>query len=85
MTDTTETPTTENKVSSAFTRVVGKIQLNVVNSRQNKTPASVKSKWCVLEVNGKKTKVHSQGDKKYDQIDSLRAREIALKAKAQKA
>ena len=68
------------KISSAFTRVVGKTTLEVVNSRQNPTPASVKSKWCVLELKGKTRKVVSQGDKKYPQIDSLRAREIALKA-----
>ena len=85
MTDTKSEQKSTPKVSSAFTRQVGKIRLDVVNAKQNKVPASVKSKWCVLEVNGKKTKVHSQGDKKYDQIDSLRAREIALKAKAQKA
>lgn len=74
----------EAKPSSAFTRVVGKTTLNVVNSRQNPTPKSVKSKWCVLEVKGKTTKVVSQGDKKYPQIDALRAREIELKAAEQK-
>ena len=84
MADTTETPTP--KQSSAFTRTVGKIQLDVVNARQNPdlVPKSVKSKWCVLEVNGKTRKVISQGDKKYPQIEVLRAHEVELKAKALK-
>ena len=86
MADTTETQKSAPKPSSAFTRVVGKIQLDVVNARQNpdSVPKSVKSKWCVLEVNGKSRKVISQGDKKYPQIDSLRAREVILKAEAAK-
>jgi hypothetical protein len=73
------------KLSSAFTRVIGKTTLNVVNARQNTAPKSVKSKWCVLELKGKTVKVVSQGDKKYPQIDALRAREIELKAAAQES
>jgi hypothetical protein len=82
MADTTTDTTPAIKPSSAFTRVVGNIRLDVINARQNpdSVPKSVKSKWAVLEVNGKKTKVISQGDKKYPQIDSLRAHEIVLKA-----
>ena len=73
------------RTSSAFTRKVGSTTLEVVNARQNPTPKAVKSKWCVLELKGKTTKVVSQGDKKYPQIDSLRAREIELKAAEQES
>ena len=86
MADTTETQDPTPRPSSAFTRKVGNIQLDVINARQNpdSVPKSVKSKWCVLEVNGKSRKVLSQGDKKYPMIDDLRAREVILKAQAAK-
>lgn len=82
----TEEPTEKVvKMSSAFVRVIGKTTLEVINAKQNDgVPKAVKSKWFVRETTGKKSKIFSQGDKKYPQIDSLRAREIELKALAQK-
>lgn len=71
-------------VSSAFTRTVGKTKLDVINARQNPAPKSVKSKWFVRELTGKKQTVVAAGDKKYDMISVLRAREIELKALSQK-
>lgn len=72
------------KTSSAFVRVVGKTTLEVINARQNPAPKSVKSKWFVRETTGNRSKVVATGDKKYPLIATLRAREIELKAAAQK-
>lgn len=75
------------KVSSSFVRVVGKTRIEVVNTKQRAGDVTVKakqSKWAVMEYSGNKKTLHAAFDKKYDAIDSLKAREIALKAAAQK-
>lgn len=87
MTDKTDTTTKVAKNSSAFVRVVGKVRLEVVNTKQNPSAVNVKakqSKWAVMEYVGKQKKLVKGFNKKYDAIDLLRAREIALKAAAQK-
>lgn len=73
------------QISSAFVRIVGKTTLEIINAKQSDgVPKTVKSKWFIRETVGKKSKVFSQGDKKYPLIEELRNREIALKAAAQK-
>jgi len=73
--------------SSAFTRVVGNKVLNVYNTKQ--TPGlprkAYTTKWCVVQVEGKRSKVVGNFDKKYPAIDALRAAEVELKAEAKKA
>ena len=77
-----DVPNIRSKVSSAFTRFVGEIRVDVVNTKQNdEVPKKAKAqKWAVIVTNGKRTKVHSTHSKKYDAIDALRAHEIELKA-----
>ncbi len=77
-----ETPTIRSKISSAFTRHIGNVQIDVVNTKQNTDvpKKAQKNKWAVIVTNGKKTSVHSTHSKKYDAIDALRAHEIVLKA-----
>jgi hypothetical protein len=84
MTDTT--PTKTAKQSSGFIRVVGATTIAVVNTKQRPEDVTVKakqSKWAVMEYVGKTKKLVGSFDKKYDAIDTLRAREVDLKAAAQ--
>ena len=86
MTDNTATKK-QPKQSSAFVRTVGKTRIEVVNTKQRAADINAKakqSKWAVMEYVGKTKKFFAGFDKKYDAIDHLRAREIALKAAAQK-
>ena len=77
----TEDVIIRSKVSSAYTRHVGNIRIDVINTKQNDVSKKAsKTKWAVIVTNGKKTSVHSNHAKKYDAIDSLRAHEIVLKA-----
>ena len=88
----TETPAETTKkvvrVSSAYTRVVGNIKLDVVNTQQNpdmKTNRG-KKKWEVIATNlntNRRTHVGAT-DKKYPAIDVLLNREKKLKADAAK-
>ena len=85
MTDTTATKTA--KASSGFIRVVGKTTLEVVNTKQRPDDVTAKakqSKWAVMEYVGNSKKLVGGFDKKYPAIDVLRAREVELKANAQK-
>lgn len=85
MTDTTAEK--QPKQSSSFVRTVGKTRVEVVNTKQRSDDINAKakqSKWAVMEYVGKTKKFVAGFDKKYDAIDALRAREIALKAAAQK-
>ena len=76
-----EEPTIRSKISSAFTRHVGNLRIDVVNTRQNPVSKKAdKQKWAVIVTNGKKVKLHSGHAKKSDAIASLRAHEIVLKA-----
>lgn len=83
----TKKPTTEKEAvatpvrrSSAYTRVVANTRLEVVNTKQNAAPARAKKKWAVLAINGKRTTLIGQSDKKYPAIDILLATEKKLKA-----
>jgi len=85
MTDTTPTPAV--KQSSGFIRVVGKTTLEVVNTKQRPDDVTAKAKstkWAVMEYVGNSKKLVGGFDKKYPAIDALRAREVDLKAAAQK-
>ncbi len=85
MTDTTKP--TPAKASSGFIRVVGKITLEVVNTKQRPDDVTAKArqqKWAVMEYVGNSKKFIAGSDKKYPAIDVLRAREVELKAAAQK-
>lgn len=77
-------PKIRSKVSSAFTRFVGKIRIDVVNTKQNTDvpKKALAQKWAVLVSDGtkRKPKVHSVHGKKSDAITSLRQHEIELKA-----
>jgi hypothetical protein len=80
-TEKTEEPKIRSKVSSAFTRHVGTVRIDVVNTKQNSVSKKAdKQKWAVIVTNGKKVKLHSGHAKKSDAIASLRAHEIVLKA-----
>ena len=83
----TEETMIRSRVSSAYTRVVGKDTLNVYNTKQ--TPGLPKKaydkKWVVIRTNGRRNFVVASTDKKYPAIDVLRATEIELKAAAKKA
>ena len=69
------------RVSSAYTRVVGQKQLDVVNTKQteNLPKKAYQSKWCVLMTHGNRRAIIAQTDKKYDSIAALLAKEIELK------
>jgi hypothetical protein len=73
-----------SKVSSAYTRHVGTIRIDVINTTQNDVSKKAsQQKWAVLvdDTNNKKAaKLHSGHAKKSDAIASLRAHEIVLKA-----
>lgn len=84
----TETPAETTKkvvrVSSAYTRVVGTVRLDVVNTQQNKGTNRGKKKWEVIATNlntNRRTHV-GMSDKKYPAIDVLLNREKKLKADA---
>lgn len=87
MSDENQENTIRSRVSSAYTRVVGKDTLNVYNTKQ--TPGLPKKaydkKWVVIRTNGRRNFVVGNFDKKYPAIDVLRATEIELKAEAKKA
>lgn len=80
-------PVKNVRVSSAYTRVVGNVTLNVINTKQ--TPGLPKKaynkKWVVIQMNGNRSKVVGNSDKKYPAIDILLAAEKQLKAEAAKA
>lgn len=85
-------PTSQPKttrVSSAYTRVVGNVTIDVVNVKQHQgaaLPKKASKKWAVIARNGKKLSVIGATDKKYPAIDILLAHEKVLKAKeAEKA
>tara|TARA_R110001592_G_scaffold322788_4_gene601797 strand:- start:64 stop:369 length:306 start_codon:yes stop_codon:yes gene_type:complete len=74
------------RVSSAYTRVVGTVRLDVVNTRQNPAEKTTrgKKKWEVIATNlttNRRTHVGTT-DKKYPAIDVLLNREKKLKADA---
>ena len=78
-------PVVRAKISSAYTRFVGEIRIDVINTKQNETSkTAAKMKWAVIETNGKKSKLVKGFAKKYDAIGCLRAHEIVLKAKDKK-
>lgn len=86
MSEETNQKAPRSRVSSAYTRVVGKTTLNVFNTKQ--TPDLPKKayskKWVVIQTTGNRNKVHMTADKKYDAIDALLIREKALKAEEAK-
>jgi len=77
-------PKIRSKISSAFTRFVGQIRIDVVNTKQNTdVPKKAQAqKWAVLVSDGtkRKPKVHSVHGKKSSAITALRQHEIELKA-----
>ena len=77
---------THVRVSSAYTRVVGKNTLNVFNTKQ--TPGLPKKaynkKWVVINQVGNRNIVVGNSDKKYDSIDILLTTEKKLKAELAK-
>tara|TARA_R110001592_G_scaffold322788_3_gene601796 strand:+ start:1753 stop:2037 length:285 start_codon:yes stop_codon:yes gene_type:complete len=75
-----EPVTTPVRRSSAYTRVVANTRLEVINVKQNAAPARAKKKWAVIAINGKRTTLIGQSDKKYPAIDILLATEKKLKA-----
>jgi len=75
-----ETVATPVRRSSAYTRVVANTRLEVINTKQNDAPARAKKKWAVVAINGKRTTLIGQTDKKYPAIDILLATEKKLKA-----
>ena len=83
-------PTSQPKnirVSSAYTRVVGNVKIDVVNVKQHSgaaLPKKASKKWAVLARNGKKMTVIGTSEKKYPAIDILLAHEKILKAEAAK-
>ena len=82
----TETEPVVVRVSSAYTRVVGTIRLDVVNTRQNPDQKTTrgKKKWEIIATNlatSRRTHVGTT-DKKYPAIDVLLNREKKLKADA---
>lgn len=82
-----KTETKMPRISSAYTRVVGNIKIDVVNAKQNPEglPQRAKvQKWAVISRNGKKTTVVGTSSKKYPAIDILLAHEKILKAAAAK-
>lgn len=80
-TEKTEEPKIRSKISSAFTRHVGTLRIDVVNTKQNSVSKKAdKHKWAVIVTNGKKVSLHSGHAKKSDAIVALRAHEIVLKA-----
>ena len=80
------TPKPRSRQSSEYSRVVGKIKVAVINTKQSPKDATAaavkKAKWAVMEYAGKTKKLVSSHAKKADAIASLLAREIELKAKA---
>ena len=75
-----EPVTTPVRRSSAYTRVVANTRLEVINVKQNDAPSRAKKKWAVIAINGKRTTLIGQSDKKYPAIDILLATEKKLKA-----
>ena len=73
------------RMSSAYTRVVGNISIDVVNTRQNanipQKAKDLREKWVVLSKNGNRTTIVGKSSKKYDAIDILLAHEKVLKVK----
>jgi hypothetical protein len=76
-------PTT-TRVSSAYTRQVGNVRIDVVNVKQHTgaaLPKKASKKWAVIARNGKKLSVIGATAHKYPAIDILLAHEKMLKAK----
>lgn len=86
MSEKPEQEKTRVRVSSAYTRVVGKNTLNVFNTKQ--TPGLPKKaynkKWVVINQVGNRNIVVGNTDKKYDSIDILLTTEKKLKAELAK-
>ena len=76
------------RMSSGYTRVVGTVKLDVVNTRQNPDVKTTrgKKKWEVIATNLTTNRITHVGttDKKYPAIDILLAHEKMLKAEAAK-
>lgn len=75
------------RVSSAYTRVVGNKQFDVVNTKQQAglPKKAYTKKWAVIRTTGNRRAVIGSTDKKYPAIDVLLAAEKVAKAEAAEA
>jgi len=72
------------RVSSAYTRIVGSKQFDVLNTKQNTglPKKAYNTKWAVVRREGRRIAVIGNTAKKYDAIDILLAAEKQAKAEA---
>ena len=83
----TEEKIVKTRVSSSYTRVVGNVRIDVINTKQNPENLSKKAaskKWAVIATNGSRVSCIGVSDKKYPAIDILLSHEKVLKAEIAK-
>ena len=77
----------KTRVSSSYTRVVGNVKIDVINTKQNPENLSKKAaskKWAVIATKNNRVSCIGVSDKKYPAIDMLLAHEKILKAEIAK-
>jgi len=75
------------RVSSAYTRVVGNVKIDVVNTKQNPEglpKKALQKKWAVIATKNNRVSTIGTTTKKYPAIDILLAHEKILKAELAK-
>lgn len=75
------------RISSSYTRVVGNVKIDVINSKQNPENLPKKAlsqKWAVIATKGNRVQCIGVSSKKYPAIDILLSHEKMLKAEAAK-
>lgn len=81
MTDDNKSSHKRSSVSSGYVRVVGKVTVEVVNTKQRPddvTKAALKQKWAVMTYAGKRRSLISGHTAKYAAIAALLAHEQTL-------
>ena len=87
MSEKIEEKTVKTRVSSAYTRVVGNVKIDVVNTKQNPEglpKKALQAKWAVIATKNNRVSCIGVSDKKYPAIDMLLAHEKILKAEIAK-
>jgi len=73
-----------SKVSSAYTRIVGEVRIDLFNTKQTTDlpKKAYTKKWALIEQKGKRQIVRGTFARKYDGIDALRVLEANMKAES---
>tara|TARA_R110001632_G_scaffold58277_1_gene142014 strand:- start:155 stop:427 length:273 start_codon:yes stop_codon:yes gene_type:complete len=87
MENKTDEKIAKTRVSSSYTRVVGNVRIDVINTKQNPENLPKKAlsqKWAVIATKGNRVSTIGTSAKKYPAIDILLSHEKILKAEIAK-